>query len=150
MVHTYWRGIPPDWWWAVGPKILSDQMATQVLEIIDGGCAKPIFVRLVYCLTVALNLFSPTTSVITVLSLLYFRIVNTLPLHVLRATEHDKLFFYTADTYSIPSDSLPRSAKTDITKISTISNDSILTGHWFPRISEISKGIVLVFKRPVQ
>jgi hypothetical protein len=36
-VHTLGKGLLRGWWWPVGPKLVFDQMAAPVPEIINGS-----------------------------------------------------------------------------------------------------------------
>jgi hypothetical protein len=36
-VHTPWRGLLREWWWPVDPKLVFDQLAASVPEIMDGS-----------------------------------------------------------------------------------------------------------------
>jgi hypothetical protein len=36
-VHTHGRGLLRGWWWPVSPKLVSDQAAAPVSEIMDGS-----------------------------------------------------------------------------------------------------------------
>jgi hypothetical protein len=44
MVHTSGRGLLQWRWWVVGPKLVYDQMAATVLEIMDGSFNVSLFI----------------------------------------------------------------------------------------------------------
>jgi hypothetical protein len=47
VVHKCGRRLLRGWWWPVGPKLVFDQMAAPVSEIMDG----PLYVSKIVCYT---------------------------------------------------------------------------------------------------